>query len=792
MAILQGFPPVNTISPSVRIAERDLSFITATPTFHRAGIVGFASKGPIGVPTLIQTLGQLRTVFGLPHPDIGDPYLIYAAQQYLLIANELFVVRVAVTDPVNDEAAQTASIDVPVAGGQIKVYSSCMEPYVFATNQFFRFRLNGQLSQRTLVALATNVFGISAADLAQELNEQIDFEQDGIEFYVHSDSLNNHYIGVETVWAYGPQSSLEFVSVQNSMYGVGGITCLGSGMTQAQSVGACDRYPLSSYTPGVYDFTGLTSLNLQIVVDGTDNVTIDSVIQTADLTPLCGSSHTIAQIVTYINTIVLPTLPGGWVAFASGNNLGIMTLASGKDSRLLIKSSSTAFGIFCFSGLTAAGTSPSGTAAFDDTTPTPGLSTFGLVTGSANTNNQVCFTLTADTPGIDGNLTQVIITNNLSTSSFNLNVFNNGQQVEAWGNLVKDPSSSFYIETYLSLVSDYIRAIDNTGTSAGPTPGTYQLGDQVGTDGIPSDPDDQDALLVGDPSSYTGLYILSDPEQIEIDLVAIPGHTSTTCALGLLDLCQNVRGDCLAIIDPPFGLTVQEIIAWQNGTHPLNTVRFDSDFGALYWPWLKIHDGTNNVDVWVPPSGSVMATIANSDNLSFPWFAPAGMTRGVVPGVLDVFTRPTLTERDSMYGNQNCINPIIQFVDVAGFLIWGQKTLQRLPSALDRINVRRLMFYCERTIKNACRILLFEPNDAIFVHRFETIVKQILNTVQTARGLSAYIINDGPDLNTPDIIARNEFRAQIGIQPILAVEFIFLEFSVQRQGDITQADLGTF
>ena len=142
-----------------------------------------------------------------------------------------------------------------------------------------------------------------------------------------------------------------------------------------------------------------------------------------------------------------------------------------------------------------------------------------------------------------------------------------------------------------------------------------------------------------------------------------------------------------------------------------------------------------------------------------------------------------------MYGNQNCINPIIQFVDVAGFLIWGQKTLQRLPSALDRVNVRRMMFYAERQISTACRTLIFEPNDALFVTKFESLVKNVLDTIQTGQGLSAYIINDGPDLNTPDVIASNEFRAQIGIQPILAVEFIFLEFSVQAQGNLTAADL---
>src|SRR5690606_39261540 len=143
-------------------------------------------------------------------------------------------------------------------------------------------------------------------------------------------------------------------------------------------------------------------------------------------------------------------------------------------------------------------------------------------------------------------------------------------------------------ETYMALVSDYIRVDDNTAEGAPPLNGTYSL--TGGSDGIPADPDKQDELLIGNQLGYTGIYTLSEPEQIEIDLIAVPGHSSTSVVTALLDLCQNVRMDCLAIIDPPFGLTVNEIVAWQNGTHPLNLTRFDSDFGALYWPWVKIRD----------------------------------------------------------------------------------------------------------------------------------------------------------------------------------------------------------
>ena len=289
--------------------------------------------------------------------------------------------------------------------------------------------------------------------------------------------------------------------------------------------------------------------------------------------------------------------------------------------------------------------------------------TYGIVTGNsvASTNS---FTLTADSAGVDGNATQVVVKNDTREGVFTIDVYNDSNQVESWGNLVKDSSSRFYVETFLTLVSDWVRVQDNTATLAPPLDGTYSLAG--GSDGIPSDPDDQDALIIGNSLSYSGLYALSEPEQIDIDLIAVPGHPSTSIVLAMLDVCENFRQDCLALIDPPFGLTVDEIVQWQNGAHPLNTTRFDSDFGALYWPWVKVRDNFNRVDVWVPPSGSVMAVYARSDQLAEPWFAPAGANRGIVPGISDVYSRPTLEERDLMYGNRNAVNPIVNFSDFDG------------------------------------------------------------------------------------------------------------------------------
>ncbi len=180
--------------------------------------------------------------------------------------------------------------------------------------------------------------------------------------------------------------------------------------------------------------------------------------------------------------------------------------------------------------------------------------------------------------------------------------------------------------------------------------------------------------------------------------------------------------------------------------------------------------------------GSILAVIARSDNLSAPWFAPAGTTRGIVPSITDVFDRPSLSERDSMYANRNAVNPIVQFTDVDGFLVWGQKTLQRRASALDRISTRRMLFYIEKEIRRLSKDLLFDPHDEVFHQRFTLIATEVLEGVEVGRGITDFIVQADFELNTPDVIDRNEFIARIGVIPTRAVEFIFLEFSVHRTG----------
>jgi len=792
MATLRGFPASNTISPSVRIIEKDLSFLPAAPVFNRSGIVGFASKGPINVPTFIGNITQLHTVFGFPHPADGNPYLIYAGEQYLSAGTDLWVVRVAETDPVNSEAATTAEVDIPSAGGLIEIISNTVSPYSFDVNTFFRWRLNGLLAAKILVVLADSnrpapdtSMAYSATTLADTLNSQLVFD-DGIVFFATIDDR----IGVRSTWAYGPDASIEFVSVANALYGpmldaddilgtlisTAPIAGLGTGMTPALVVGTNDRYPNNSYqTAGVWDFTGLLNVNLQIVISGTANSTIDNVVQ---VVPLASTSGTTLDKLQEINNYIENNLPGGWFAYKIGNNLVLTTKASGRDSKLLVKAASSAATLFGLPTTTATGGSPSGV------TGDLAVYTYGITFGTPNITGEVTFTIAGDSPGIEGNNTQVVIANDPNQGVFTFQVFANSQPVEAWGNITKDETSQFYVETFMALVSDFIRVVDNTATGALPTPGTYTLAG--GSDGIPADPDAQDDLVIGNSISMSGIQALGEPEQVDIDLLAVPGFSSTVVIDAMIDLCANQRQDCMAVIDPPFGLSTQEITLWQNGRHPLNLEKFDSSYAALYWPWVKIRDTTNRIDVWVPPSGSVLATFALSDSIAKPWFAAAGLERGLVPNVLDVYSRATLRQRDSMYGNQNAINPIVQFVGVEGFLVWGNKTLQRRASALDRVNVRRGLIAMEKLIRADARRLLFEPHDEILRRRFVTLATNILKRVQVERGLTDFRVKCDAELNPPDVVDRNELRARIGVQPTRAVEFIFIEFSVHRTGSFTE------
>ena len=191
----------------------------------------------------------------------------------------------------------------------------------------------------------------------------------------------------------------------------------------------------------------------------------------------------------------------------------------------------------------------------------------------------------------------------------------------------------------------------------------------------------------------------------------------------------------------------------------------------------------NDQYVWLPPSIYAMKQMVYTDNVSDPWFAPAGMRRGRI-SALGVEYSPSELERDLLYGDGKIVNPIVNFVD-GGITIWGQKTAQRTKSATDRINVRRLLIYAEKLIAKMARGFLFEPHDPANWAAFARQANAILEPIRQRRGLTTYTVVCDDSTNTLALIDQNIMAGKIFIQPTKAIEFLTVDFTINAASGAT-------
>lgn len=265
-------------------------------------------------------------------------------------------------------------------------------------------------------------------------------------------------------------------------------------------------------------------------------------------------------------------------------------------------------------------------------------------------------------------------------------------------------------------------------------------------------------------------------ESVDMNLLAVPGVSNISVINAMLAIAE-ARKDCLCIIDPPRGLDRDGVIKWSKGEG--YDILEHSSYGALYYDWQIIYDSVNKVRVEVPPSVTVPASIAYSDRVSEVWFAPAGLNRGVIRGVLDTVTKLSKSDVDLLYDNN--INSIYDDPSV-GLVVWGQKTLYQGDSALDRINVRRLLNYLTRIIVAACNYLTFDPNDRITWNSFSMKVKPVLENVRKKRGIYEYRIIKGATIVTDEDIDNYRMPAMILIRPTKAAEEIPIYFTITSTG----------
>jgi hypothetical protein len=278
----------------------------------------------------------------------------------------------------------------------------------------------------------------------------------------------------------------------------------------------------------------------------------------------------------------------------------------------------------------------------------------------------------------------------------------------------------------------------------------------------------------GSVSYMKAISALSNTDEWDINMVVAPGviqklHSYISTAL--IDLVEQ-RSDAFLLLDSiAAGDSVAQAVA-QAGN-------IDSNYAASYYPWIKTIDINTNKLITVPPSVLLPGVFAANDRVSAEWFAPAGLNRGGLTGAVSVLNRLTQSEKDTLYEGK--VNPIVQFPG-QGIVVFGQKTLQDKPSALDRINVRRLLLTVRKYIASTSRYLVFEQNTSTTRNGFLNIVNPYLESIQQRQGLYAFRVVMDENNNTPDVIDRNIMQGAIYLQPTKTAEFIKIDFNILPTG----------
>jgi hypothetical protein len=283
------------------------------------------------------------------------------------------------------------------------------------------------------------------------------------------------------------------------------------------------------------------------------------------------------------------------------------------------------------------------------------------------------------------------------------------------------------------------------------------------------------------PSSTNGatpfldaINLLANQDEYDINLLSMPGLINSVHAT-VLSAAENMvtsRGDCFMITDPVLygsGLSAAQIQAEGE----------NSSYNAMYWPWLQVRDNDLGQNIWVPATTLIPGVYAFNDSVAAPWFAPAGLNRGGLESVIQAERKLTQVNRDDLY--ESNVNPIATFPN-SGVVVFGQKTLQKKASALDRINVRRLLIASKKFVASTSKFLIFEQNTTATRNRFLSIVNPYFEDIQQRQGLYAFKVVMDETNNTPDVVDRNQLVGQIFLQPAKTAEFIIIDFNVLPTG----------
>ena len=718
----------NYLSPGVYTVEKDISDFTPSINTSVVGIVGFASKGPTNKATLITDQESLVRTFGRPSEAINGQGL-EGALEILEQTNAVYFIRCADSDAIDASATLSiGSCPAIAVSGQADNTAAGR----FGIEEPITFRI--QVKDSEGVARFTDNAGA------------------GRDFVVNAASARSQSAALRSVIGGALDSDLVGVFDDGSFDSGLGL----SGAIVGGFAGSGASLEVTACSGTSYDVTkGVSALQIINPASGATGYGISGTMASS---VVIGGSQVTTTGANSISYLVESLNPG------AGYNGGV--LANGDTSGNSITLTSVGSQNFVV-GVNDAGVALE---TFKASLVASGVFLEDVInTGTTNAVSRI----------IKGN----IVRNGLDISVTPLTRFSS-----LLGSLATGP-----FEVTFRHGAGLANTVTTTTDQAGrfnKLVGSAATNLAGGTNGIAATEAGRSTALIGSAAQEpkTGMQALDD-DVINVGVALVPGVATQEVQNALIDLAESTQ-DFMALVAPPYAVgTVQDAIDWTNGqaaTTDSRTTAINSSFAAVHWPWVKVFSTFDGKDRWYDPSIFAARQMAYTDAVSDTWFAPAGFQRGRLTKPTEVEVKLNQGDRDSLYSGGNVVNPIVAFPQ-QGLTIFGQRTGQREPTSLDRINVRRLMIYVRKVLLASTQRFVFEPNDEFTWSQIEGVVNPFLDDIRRRRGITEFRVICDETTNTPLRVDRNELWTKVLLKPTKTAEVIVFEINLTNQS----ADLGT-
>ena len=745
------------ISPGVLARENDNSQITSQPLQAGAALVGPTVKGQVNIPKIITTYSQYQADFGTTFDSGSDEYTyltsIAAYNYFQNGGTSLIVTRVAsgtFTSPTSSMVGNNVSDGIVAPGTSLLAsQTSFTAAGTAGTFSDVATTTSGGGSSMTLNVVMGSGNG-KLIDTAGNLNTSITTNV--------SDGVDGTYGSISLTGGTGT-GAIATVTVASSAISNITVTATGSGYN------ATDILTITSTTIGASTNASITLVAGNLVVEptqvlvqdqGNDYTPTDTVTVAAALIGTPSSDLVItlgANDVQSENAFTLETIGEGALLNSSGseNAQGALEAGTPDNLRWEIQSPNTASGTF--SVIVRRGNDKSNSKSV--------VETFNNVSLDPKATNYIARIIGDQKQVMRGTGTDVYLQ---TSGSF----ANASRYVRVKSVNVKTPD---YIDNSGIAKSQYTSSIPvaASGTFGGGEgsllTGTGKYYENISTTDI-------QGLAQSD---YTdAINLLANRDDYRYNIISAPGlyHSAHSSTLNTLLANSENRGDNIVVMDlEGYASSIAAVVGTAGS--------LDTSYAASYWPWCMVTDPDTGQRVWVPASTLIPGVYANTDRTAEAWFAPAGINRGGLSSVIQAERKLTQANRDTLYNGK--VNPIASFPG-RGVVVFGQKTLQSQASALDRVNVRRLLIELKGYISQVSDNLVFEQNTTATRNVFLSQVNPYLESVQQRQGLYAFKVVMDDTNNGADVIDRNEMKGAIYIQPTKTAEFIYLDFNILPTG----------